>query len=1146
MSTASISDGPFDLSGALPDGVTVLEASAGTGKTFTIAALATRFVASGTPLERLLLVTFTRMATGELRERVRERLVRTERALTQVLAGAPTPADEVSALLGTGPPPAIEGRRVRLARAIANFDTATIATTHSFCGEVLAELGTLGDLEPDVSFAESIDDLVEEVIDDLYVRRFWGESEGAPFDRAHAALIARIAIDHPTAVIHPHQAPPDSVAAMRVRLARAVRIELEARKRAAAIVTYDDLLTRLRDTLTGPNGEQAVARLRERYRAVLIDEFQDTDPVQWEIVHRAFGTGGVALVLIADPKQAIYAFRGADVHAYLSASSEAGRRATLQVNWRSDQALIDALDALFGGARLGHPGIAYRTVRACDFHQGSRLRDAPCTAPLRIRIADRSQSSIDLTASDFASAPSARTHIAKDLAADVVALLSSGATIEQDARGGAADGSHPVDPGDVAVLVQSHRNARLIQQELAAAGVPAVINGAGSVFATASARDWLALLSALERPASAPRARAAALTPLVGWDAERLACAGEDELEQLHQQLHAWAALLRHLGVAALAEAITLGERLPSRLLRETGGERRITDLEHVAELLHHAASGEQLGTSALTAWLRQRVNDAALEGDRDELTRRLESDADAVQVLTIHRSKGLEFPIVYCPFLWEPRWMPDEPRPVAFHDAATGTRAIDVGIEGREFRDHRQLYVNEERGEDLRLAYVALTRACHQVVIWWAGSFSSRNSPLGRLVFDQDPDGNVRANGTSVPGDETALQRFREVAERAGAAISVEWSRLGAPASWGRPAVAQDDLRTARLDRHLDMAWRRTSYSDLTAFAHDAWVASEPEDPVLADEPADDSAPARHPGAELPDQARSAQVQELRDLELPLAQMPSGTRMGTLVHRVLDAIEFDADDLRSGLIEALAEAGVLRSIEAADRELVLDGLAAAIETPFGAGPQAGALRTISRSDRLNELQFELPLAGGDQVTGTVALGAVATLLRDWLAPEDPLAAYAERLTDPLLRARVHGYLTGSIDLVARTVDLETGRPRFAIVDYKTNRLAAQGEALNAWHYRPEALASEMQRSHYALQALLYAAALHRYLRWRLPGYDPGRDLAGIHYLFLRGMLGRQAPVIGGERVGVFSWYPPGAMIAALSDTLDGAAASTA
>jgi exodeoxyribonuclease V beta subunit len=1145
VSTAPVPDLPFDLTGPLPTGVTVLEASAGTGKTFTIAALAARFVADGIPLQQLLLVTFTRMATGELRERVRERLVHTEQELARVLGGAPaTAGDEVVSLLASGGFEAVKLRRDRLARAISDFDAATIATTHGFCQEVLAELGTLGDLEPDVAFVEDIADLVDEVIDDLYLRRFWREG-GAPFDRAQAGMIARLAIDNPTAPIHPLVADGDSVAAMRARLARAARDELEARKRALGLMTYDDLLTRLRGTLAGASGPAAAARLRARYRVVLIDEFQDTDPVQWEIVQRAFDAEGVTLVLIADPKQAIYAFRGADVYAYLAAVGAASTRATLAVNWRADQRLIDGFDALFGRARLGHPGIVYRAVSAAPANREPRLRGAPVDAALRIRIVDRMQASLERTNHGYASAPSAREHVARDLAADVVALLSAGAEVERRAEDGARLGVEPVEPGHIAVLVQSHRNAALVHRELGAAGVPAVINGAGSVFATAAAADWLSLLQALERPASPPRARSAALTPFLGWDATRVACAAEEELEELHQRLHAWARLLRMRGVAALAEEMTLGEHLPARLLRTTGGERRLTDLHHVGQVLHAAAGSEALGTAALTGWLRQRIAAAGREGDNDDLTRRLESDAAAVQVLTIHRSKGLEFPIVYCPFLWEPGPTPGDARPVYFHEGDAGPRAIDVGLDGAEYRRHLARHVEEERGEDLRLAYVALTRARHQAVVWWAGSFNSRNSPLGRLFFAQDADGNVRSDGGSVPEDQAAHDRFSAVADGAPAGVvSVEWSRLGGlPPSWDGPPGGGGELAAATFDRRLDPRWRRTSYSDITAAAHEAWVGSEPEEPVVADEPSEPRlAPAG--GGELGEASDLLSLQALDALcavEVPLGAAPVGARFGTFVHRVLEAVEFDAPDLDGALALACDVVGARGQVDIGDPAVLRAGLAAALATPVDDG---FALRDLARGDRLDELGFELPLAGGDLPSGGVALDAIARLLRRWLPADDPLAGYADRLADPVLRSDVRGYLTGSIDLVLRRVVGSGadggGRPRLAIVDYKTNWLGGPDEPLTAWHYRPAALAAEMARAHYALQALLYLAALHRYLRWRLPGYDVEHDLDGVHYLFLRGMLGVDAPVVGGSAVGVFTWRPPGGMVAELSEVLDG------
>jgi exodeoxyribonuclease V beta subunit len=1080
---------PFDVAGPLPTGVTVLEASAGTGKTYTIAALAARHVAERTPLDELLLVTFTRMATGELRERVRERLVSVEQGLAHALAGAPPHgADQVVELLGRGADAEVRLRHHRLVRALADFDAATIATTHGFCQEVLGGLGVAGDVERDAVFVEDVTDLVDEVVDDLYVRRFFSAGS-PPFSRAEARRIAAVAVANPSADVEP--ADGTGTPAMRRRLALAVREELERRKHVAGVMTYDDQLTRLRAALAGPGGEAVALRLRERWRVVLVDEFQDTDPVQWDIMRRAFGAG--TLVLIGDPKQAIYAFRGADVFAYLEAAREATAQATLEINWRSDQRLIDAYDALFGGARLGHEGIAYRTVRASDANQEPRMSGPP----LRIRVVHRED--VRTTAGGYASAPSAREHIAKDLAADLVALLSS------DAR---VDGT-PVAPGHVAVLVRTNRNAAQVRDALDAVDVPAVINGAGSVFGTPQAQQWLRLLEALERPTSAPRAHAAALTPFLGWSAERVATASEEEWEDVHRRLHGWARVLRLRGVASLTEAITLLEGVPARMLADDDGERRLTDLRHVGQLLHAAATTEQLGTTALTQWLRRRVAEADQDTSDEDRSRRLESDAEAVQVLTIHRSKGLEFPIVYAPDLWEPTWITEEAVPVAFHDPDRGDeRVVDVGLEGPDYHAHKRRHLIEQRGEDLRLAYVALTRARHRAVIWWAGSSTSRHSALGRLLFARADDGTVDWKGRAAVSDAAATARFEALAAEAPGCIAVERSRLGLPVAWRGPLDQPALLATARFDRRLDLRWRRTSFSDIAAGAHEARVASEPEEPLLTDEP---EAPVRVAAAPEGD-------------AVPLAAMPAGARVGTFVHRVLEATDFAAPDLAAEVAARVAETQARRPAEIGDSAAAVAGLRAAIETPIG----DLRLRDLTRADRLDELAFELPLAGGDAPTGEVVLDAIAAALAAHLPADDPLAGYAQRLSDPLLRRTVRGFATGSIDLVARTAD------RYVVVDYKTNLL---GET--AWHYRPAALIAEMERAHYGLQALLYAVALHRYLRWRLPGYDPARHLGGVRYLFLRGMTGPGTPVVDGSPCGVFAWRPPGALVAALSDVLD-------
>ena len=239
-------------------------------------------------------------------------------------------------------------------------------------------------------------------------------------------------------------------------------------------------------------------------------------------------------------------------------------------------------------------------------------------------------------------------------------------------------------------------------------------------------------------------------------------------------------------------------------------------------------------------------------------------------------------------------------------------------------------------------------------------------------------------------------------------------------------------------------------------------------------------------------------------------------------MHNVLEATDFAAAELTAELAARVGEVQARRQTDIGEPGLIVAGLRAAIETPLADGLR---LRDVARADRLDELAFEVPLAGGDEPTGLLEPAAIAAVLREHLPAGDPLAGYAERLEDPALRPSVRGYLTGSIDLVVRIGD------RFAIADYKTNWLGPPGEPLTAAHYRPAALAAEMERSHYALQALLYTVALHRYLRWRIPGYDPRAHLAGVYYLFLRGMT-------GGAGSGVFAWHPPGELVEALSEAL--------
>jgi exodeoxyribonuclease V beta subunit len=1095
----------FDPYGPLPTGTTVLEASAGTGKTWTIATLATRYVAEGrAELSQLMLATFSRAATQELRERVRSRFASTLRGLH-----SPDDPDPLVQLLREVPAAEFALRRRRLARALSDFDRATIATTHSFCQQVLDGLGMSGDSDPGATVVEHVDDLLREVVDDLFLRAFAVHDAAPPvITPREAREVARAAVGDRQARLEPADAGPDSAAGQRVRLASGTVEELERRKRRASVRSPDDLLVLLRDVLRDPaRGPAACRRLRERYRVVLVDEFQDTDPVQWEILRRAFA-GSVDLVLIGDPKQAIYAFRGAEVLSYLAARREAGEVSVLGTNWRTDEGLVRALHHLYGGAALGHPEIRVPPVEA-----HSRQSRLPGTVPLRLRVVGRAGAG-PLGRGGYPAVAALRRRVADDVADEVVRLLESGTPLCLDGH------ERPVRPGDVAVLVRKHAQAALVHDALARAGVPCVLSSGSSVFATPSARDWLWLLQALEQPHRAGRARLAALTPLVGWTAERLDAGSDDALEQVAGLLRDAAARFAEAGLAGVFEQLSGRTGLESRVLAVEQGERRLTDLRHVAQALDRVAVEQSLGLSALVTWLGERIEDPE-GGSAAERSRRLETDAAAVQVVTVHASKGLEFPVVLVPYGWDSTTL-SSPATLRLHDAS-GDRVLDVGGKGGPGWDARRRQAEaEDDAEELRLLYVALTRAQCAVGAWWAPSAGASSSPLQRLLLGRTPGVAEPAARVAVPEDAAALARL--AAWGWPDEIAVEQVGPAQHLRWAQAASEPGPLSAAQFRRDLDHTWRRTSYSALTSSVHeDPGVRSEPEAPEKTDEPAEP------PVQEAPAAAPAAQA-DPGTPPSPMNGLPGGAAFGTLVHAVLEIVDTGAQDLPAELRRACRDA-VARRLAPVDPVRLAAALLPVLQTSLDGslGLASGTLADIRPGDRLAELDFELPLSGGDTPRQVEArLADLAALLRAHLPSDDVLAPYADLLAD-VEAAPLRGYLVGSLDAVLRLPG-----PSFVVVDYKTNRLG-RGE-LTALHYTREAMAAEMLRAHYPLQALLYAVALHRYLRWRLPGYDPGRHLGGVQYLFVRGMAGPQTPA----GCGVFDWRPPPALVTGLSDLLAG------
>ena len=410
----------------------------------------------------------------------------------------------------------------------------------------------------------------------------------------------------------------------------------------------------------------------------------------------------------------------------------------------------------------------------------------------------------------------------------------------------------------------------------------------------------------------------------------------------------------------------------------------------------------------------------------------------------------------------------------------------------------------------------MALTRAKSQVVAWWAPAWDEPTGGLSRLLRGRRV-GDPKVPNRCSPGtvsDEVALERFREWQDAGGPVV--EQAVVGPAFASERPELPVD-LDVRHFHRMIDTQWRRTSYSALIKAAEPAGVGSEPE--VTARDDEVDAVPVAAPtplGA---------------DVVSPMAELPAGATFGSLVHAVLEDADPHAPDLAAELEAHVREQMAWWAVDV-EPPLLAEALVPMHDTPLGPLADGLTLRQIGLPDRLRELDFEIPLAGGDlrALAPEVTLADVGALLADGLVADDPLARYADRLTSDVLGGQsLRGYLSGSIDAVLR---LPSGR--FVVVDYKTNKLGD-----TAADYGSSRLADAMLHSDYPLQALLYSVVLHRYLRWRLPGYDPHQHLGGVLYLFVRGMCGPQTPVIDGHPCGVFSWTPPVSVVMEMSDLLD-------
>ncbi len=1220
----------------LDAGVRLLEASAGTGKTFALAHLVLRLVAErGLPLRSLLVVSFTDASAAELRDRIGRRL---QEALACLERPGHAPDDAVlgawlAAQAGVGESDALRGR---LLLALEELDGADITTIHGFCRRSLQRHALEAGLPPQARLEADGQALIEQVVHDYWqgqvlqlpaallaglrrgmgltpqrlravltgldgdpalelaplpawlpldqplqellpgrwsasleaFRGLWAEAadplelafreaatqwralgckdttpyspkprsrradqvdrllaEGDPgYERLLAckplrqyfhpgafAKVARAAEGSERPLRCPEPALMEAIAALVEGPAEALLLhaahwglaELRRRRARSGSLGFSQLLEALDPGPAAVEPTPLLASVAQRYRVALIDEFQDTDPVQWRILSLCFTGPEHLLVMVGDPKQAIYRFRGGDLATYLLARDRADACWGLGGNRRSSPELVEALN------RLMAPGL----VR-------SRLEVPPVQACADRSGPDQPLQLLWLGGERSAGArPPSRSELERRLpplvAAHVLALLREAPPLRRGEQ------ERPLRADDICLLVSNHRQAEALRLALARCGLATRLVSRADVFASEAATALQRFLDALADPADGRRLRLLAASPLMGWSAARIAATDAEGWSALAGDLERLARRLPQQGLLGV-----LAERLGSEVLaRLAPGGRLLADLQQVAGLVQERLHADCPGAAAAADWLRRLRHDPDRSVPEAHQTHSDRVDG-AISVVTIHRSKGLEYPVVICPYLWQSasagkrrgsggvRWQPPgscSPQLSLCLDPHWG--------EGHAAAIHNAAAEDQERE---RLAYVAATRAQHRLVLAWGPAAGQAAAPLLPWLFGPaaagDPAATAQGEAEGDGGGDDLLATRGDADWLA--LLEQEISRRDLPLTVLLPSAAEAAARAALPGaavagadgpalacgpvpgRGFDRRWGRHSY---TSWTH-AGARGAP--PASVDEGRDTDALSR----DLPDDAPAgdgpATGSEPACLEPigPLAFFPRGAGAGDCLHRVLEQIDYRLP-IAGEASAALLERELRRSgLDPGLVPVLQEGLERLRLTPLGGALGGLRLADLPAGGWINEMSFDLTL-------GLVRAGDLAAVFRDH--PGGAFGAdYAARLAE--LPVESSGFLTGAIDLVfaAPAADDPPGaEPRWWVADWKSNWLGERdgdGRPLRCGprHYGPGALQELMAANHYPLQAHLYLVVLHRYLRWRLPGYDPARHLGGYAYLFLRGVPG--------------------------------------
>ena len=1166
----------FDLLNSPLGGMNLIEASAGTGKTFTITGIFIRLlIETGLTVDQILVVTFTEAATNELKERIRNKLRETKEALSIKSSNDPLLVN----LIKNNPS---ENAIKKINVAIRDFDEAAIFTIHGFCNKILREQAFESKGLFDTELVTEQTEILRQVVEDFWRKQMYGESGlfvGYAFEKMNPNSLLELVIDkiglHFLQII-PEVSVADSkeleirfeesfrgvkqlwptskeivkkifdddnrlnrnryrkdnipfwlkamdvyttsenaapvlsrgfekfttstlakgmkkgysspalpffdvcenhyqnfqrleanyknrLIALETELFDYARKELKKRKLEKNIFFFDDLLLNLHAALN-QNGNEVASTIRTKFKAALIDEFQDTDPVQYEIFRKIFDHKDSALFLIGDPKQAIYGFRGADIFAYLRAKKEIPNSYTLSKNYRSTPELVTSINTVF--SRIQNPfvyeAIPYHKCDSPEAGYREQLRFMNKTdTPFRLWFLDAAKYS---DSGKPISKPQARKILSDAVASEIVKLLT------QSQQGTAFIGNNPLEEKDIAVLVRTNIEAQLMQDTLRKLNIHSVLYSSANLFESNEALELERILTALVEPKRQRLVKAALATDIIGIRGEELLGWQDDEtrLEEWFEKFLLYHKLWLEHGFIRMFKELLTQENLQKRLMSYPDGERRITNLLHLAEILNQTSSDLNLGMTGLLKWLSEQI--ASKIGPIEEHQLRLESDENAVKLVTMHMCKGLEYPIVFCPFTWSGSYVRNADT-LIFHDEnREWLFTLDLGSDRIE---QNKIYKGkEELAENLRLLYVSLTRAKNRCYLVWGNFSEGKTSALAYLFHN--PETLNSENILSSLKDH--LKNIDDQSYRADLLNNLIPNSKGTIKLTGLPDPAVSPLIKSTSEE-IELSCRDfktkikisegiSSYSSLVSQVHHT-----------AEYPDHDSIGV----IQFPEASQEEKGPE--DKYSSFLNFPRGAKTGTFIHDIFQNLDYT---LGFSAIEDL----VFSKLHAYGFEIEwLNAVSSMISKLLGhplTGKNSFSLSQLPNKNRLNELEFYFPLRS----TSPNNLKEIFTkTLESETSPK-----FIDRIEE-MNFAPIEGFMKGFIDLVFH----ENGK--YYIIDWKSNYLGNSIE-----NYNRASMMESMISNLYILQYHIYAIALNQYLKLRINDYNYEQHFGGIFYIFLRGV----------------------------------------